>query len=160
MKKNEIKKMIVIKGAPKSGKNSTIKKLVEIFGEMGKMDKCLGIELKTERAYKDGVYACLEYKDVRIGILSIGDPSEHKRLLDRLVLEEKCNIIVVASRNAGKTYDNVHNIRRTYGYDFSQITSQMDCWQGDPLFDAWYECFAKCIITYINEIICKNSSAD
>jgi len=65
----------------------------------------------------DDIYAILDYRNRKIGIASMGDPgSGQEEYLRRMVEEERCEIIVCASRTKGGTVDCVDRYARKYGY--------------------------------------------
>jgi hypothetical protein len=102
------KLVIANKGRSYHGKTQALKKVIEDLLSNGAKE----VKRKTYSIDEDET-AILDYKGIRIGIETQGDPKS--RLFPSLkdFVQENCEIIVCACRTSGNTYEAVVNLKKT-----------------------------------------------
>ena len=110
-----MKTIIAVWGAKNTGKTTAILKTYEKLLDLGAI-----IEKQTG-SLNDDIYAILNYKSKKIGIISMGDPSPNEQeseqgthLADAAT--EECDIIICACRTKDETLANIHKTI-SKGYD-------------------------------------------
>ena len=105
-----MKTIIAVWGAKNTGKTTVILKTYEKLLDLGAI-----IEKQTGSPSND-IYAILNYKSKKIGIISMGDPeSAQGDCLDKAETEN-CDIILCACRTKDETLANIHKTV-SKGYD-------------------------------------------
>jgi predicted CopG family antitoxin len=142
-----MKTMIVVRGAHKTGKTKSIKKVLDIFRKDLRVSE---EEIRYVGRDKSDIHAVLKYRGKTIGINSL---SYHRDILEELAKKKECDIIVCASLLGNKSHEEVLYIKDEYGYDFNWVVSQMILVKGEPLFDTWKDQIANGIVKLIDESI-------
>lgn len=135
-------KIIICLYAPSDkGKTKSIRRVHELLGGDAEV-----------RANSYDIVDELDYKGVKIGIESAGDPdSEQAEAIEKL-MNAGCPIIIAASRTRGVTVDVVIDLSNQYGYTIIWISP---LYGHSPLTDASYIPFADANAKEVVEIIDK-----
>ena len=103
-----MKTIIYIWGNAGIGKSTIIRRVFDKLNVPG---------LAPAEEQGDDIYAILDYRNRKVGIVSMGDPgSGQNEYLRRMVEDEKCEIIVCASRTKGWTTECVDMYAQKHGY--------------------------------------------
>jgi hypothetical protein len=108
-----MKKLVIANsGITDRGKTQALKKVIEDLLSNGAKE----VERKSYPIDED-VTAILDYKGIRIGIETQGDPGS--RLFSSLkdFIKKECEIIVCACRTSGNTYKEVMNLKKQHSYE-------------------------------------------
>lgn len=113
-----MKNILTIWGNKEQGKSTTIKKIVPLFQAHFPYAKLRWI-------HKDyDIELIIELKDKKIGIESQGDPgSRLEESVSYLATEEKCDLIICASRTRGKTVDDIVRIAQENNYEIIWVNN-------------------------------------
>ncbi len=104
--------IIAVYGRASEGKSYTIKRVVEILKTHYPVTTNYLID-------GDDVLLTIQLGNVKIGIESQGDPNSRmltQHTIETLAAQEKCNIIVCATRTRSETVHEVDRIAATYNY--------------------------------------------
>ncbi len=115
-----MKKTIIANWGPSNqGKTDTIKRLAQLILDTYPHAKCT----PAKPSFKADIVLIIMLGKIRIGIESQGDPNS--RLPDSLKYfsEEKCDIIVCATRTSGQTVEEVNALNTSHGYDTVWVTN-------------------------------------
>jgi signal recognition particle receptor subunit beta len=137
--------IIAIKGEARTGKTTAIRAIYE------RLDAIVKEVLENnadEKGYKEFTYileknndfeAIGEYNSKKIGIGSYGDTKDRQlEIIQDFADEEKCDIIICASRSKGETVLNVKNVSKEFTHDVI-FTSHYQLFKRDNIFNNDYE---------------------
>ena len=104
---NSMKRVIALYGTPNSGKTCTLK---QVHYELSKSEKVISKHSKTGADFRD----IFIINGIKVGIETQGDPvKRHKESL-KLFQEQKCDLIICATRSRGKTKESVKALQKEY----------------------------------------------
>ena len=115
------KTIIAVHGRANEGKSETIKNVCKIILDTFPIAK----PSKENINYSDDINLIIDINGVRIGIESQGDPNSRmiwKKTVRKLA-EEKCDIILCATRTSGETVKTVDKIANDFDYHTLWISS-------------------------------------
>lgn len=107
------KTIITIWGNADTGKSSTIKNVYALFKEKYKN---MSILYEVPKSTFD-ITNIIKINEVKIGIESQGDPNSNLFTSLKLFHDEKCELIICATRTKGNTVNEVMKYERQFGYD-------------------------------------------
>jgi hypothetical protein len=153
-----LKTMIIVRGAREVDKARSIEKVYDIFDGLKKLDNSLKIKWEKPVEYdeKKNLKVVLKYRKKTIGIESMIAPSPyHKECLKELA-DYDCDIIVCASNEGGKTYENIEYIVKEYKYYPVKVISHMifeKDRKDEQLYEVWSRQIAEGIVGLIDGLI-------
>ena len=113
-----MKNILTIWGKEKQGKSETIKNLVPLFQAHYPNAKFNWL------IEGDDIKLIIEVENKKIGIESQGDPySRQAESLNDFAKEEKCDLIICASRTRSETVHNIERIADQYDYEITWATN-------------------------------------
>lgn len=141
-----MKKIIVLKGSPKTGKTTSLKKVHSILLSKEGCTQIIGAFQKLGNG--DDILDVIQFREIRIGIITQGDyargPESVKNLM-KLMQPYKCNIIVCAC-TVGDHKDAIIGYLMTLNPIFvdakKSINGGVEC----------YEDYSEAIIEHIKEL--------
>lgn len=105
--------IIAIWGNADTGKSSTIKNVYELIK---KNHKSVTVLYEGPKSTFD-ITKIIKINEVKIGIESQGDPNSNLFSSLKLFYDEKCEIIICATRTKGNTVNEVMKYERQFKYD-------------------------------------------
>ncbi|MFL3663341.1 MAG: hypothetical protein ACJ04Q_05010 [Flavobacteriales bacterium] len=114
------KTIIAVHGRASEGKSSTIK---EVFRQIIEDFPHTRVDRKVN--FKGDILVIITINNIKIGIESQGDPNSRMINEDTLrkLTEEKCQIILCATRTSGKTVKKVDTIANEFNYHTIWLSS-------------------------------------
>jgi hypothetical protein len=113
-KSNMEKLLIAVRGPANSGKTATIVRVYKIIEKKYKPN----VLSVTPPFWGKEIRAILTIEKIKIGIVSLGDPSNKPRKNLEYFLQyfsrQDCQIIICACRTKGSTYDAVDHMKQKY----------------------------------------------
>lgn len=124
-----MKVLIIVWGTSNRGKSQSIKQLALsfLFSSIIRPWDSDNYDSYVIGAVKDS-----GGKDRIVGIESLGDPGSYQKEWLGACTKENCEVIVVASRSYGQTYDDVAKIARNNGYEIIEVTTHYHV-NGNPV---------------------------
>jgi hypothetical protein len=149
------KTMIVVKGIHNAGKTSSIRRVCEILmsPEVG-CTPAAGVGKNPNYAHdSEDLLAVLEYKGMRIGINTAGDPDPELPVRLRYLAGSKCDIILTASRKAGVTVQETDAAAKKYDYNIIRTANYSTVSNEPGERDALNSAFARAMVNLILKLI-------